>query len=139
MILDKLQAQLLDTEDIVKLKGNQSKVLPNTFRLVNGDLFGPRLSHRATDPNYEDFFCGPKGPIRRMKFGRNLPRFVTNEIKRLHQLRKEYKMKPISWSSRSLCTCAPIYEPQWWNDGNKKQSSNNCYNYATNYRTDTFA
>ena len=34
---------------------------------------------------------------------------------------------------------APLFEPHWWNDDAIKQVSNNCYNYATNYRTDTFA
>lgn len=37
------------------------------------------------------------------------------------------------------CHCAPLYEPAWWNDGGQRQFGNNCYNYATNYRTDTFA
>jgi hypothetical protein len=37
------------------------------------------------------------------------------------------------------CACAPIFEPLWWNDGGQKQLRNNCYNYSTNYRTDTFA
>lgn len=40
------------------------------------------------------------------------------------------------------CACGPQYEPQWWNDydtGAAIQAFNNCYNYATNYRTDTFA
>ena len=40
---------------------------------------------------------------------------------------------------RVVCRCAPLYEPDWWNDGGQKQLSNNCYNYAGNYRTDTFA
>jgi hypothetical protein len=34
---------------------------------------------------------------------------------------------------------APIFEPDWWNDNGIKQARNNCYNYSTNYRTDTFA
>ena len=37
------------------------------------------------------------------------------------------------------CACVPLYEPDWWNDGAQKQLRNNCYNYACNYRTDTFA
>jgi hypothetical protein len=40
------------------------------------------------------------------------------------------------------CPCAPIYEPAWWNDaatGGTRQLHNNCYNYACNYRTDTYA
>jgi hypothetical protein len=35
--------------------------------------------------------------------------------------------------------CAPLYEPSWWNDGGTIQYNNNCYNYGTNYRTDTYA
>ena len=54
-------------------------------------------------------------------------------------MRKEYKAKPIHWPARILCRCAPLYEPQWWNDGGQIQSNNNCYNYGSNYRTDTFA
>ena len=37
------------------------------------------------------------------------------------------------------CRCAPDPDLAWWNDGGPRQSGNNCYNYATNYRTDTFA
>ena len=124
---------------IIKQKGIKSKDLPATFRLVNGDLFGARLSHRATDENYEDFFCSTRGPIRKINLGRNFPAFVRREIARSHQLRREYKPKPFPWPPRILCRCAPLYEPDWWNDGGQKQFNNNCYNYASNYRTDTFA
>jgi hypothetical protein len=37
------------------------------------------------------------------------------------------------------CTCGPIYEPDWWNLNPTIKPNNNCYNYATNHRTDTFA
>jgi hypothetical protein len=37
------------------------------------------------------------------------------------------------------CTCGPVYEPDWWNLNPQIKSNNNCYNYATNHRTDTFA
>lgn len=33
----------------------------------------------------------------------------------------------------------PIYEPEKWNDGGFIQDNNNCYNYACDKRTDTFA
>lgn len=48
---------------------------------------------------------------------------------------------PIIWPPYFVlpCTCGPIYEPAWWNDGGQKQLNNNCYNYACNYRSDTFA
>jgi hypothetical protein len=126
---------------IFRQKGNKSRTkdLPSIFRLVNGGLFGVRLAHRATDENYENFFCSPKGPIRKIKLGRNFPSFVKKEFIRFSQLRKEYKVKGIIWPPRILCRCAPLYEPDWWNDGGQRQFNNNCYNYATNYRSDTFA
>ena len=107
---------------IIKQKGIKSKDLPATFRLVNGDLFGARLSHRATDENYEDFFCSTRGPIRKINLGRNFPAFVRREIARSHQLRREYKPKPFPWPPRILCRCAPLYEPDWWNDEDRSSS-----------------
>jgi hypothetical protein len=122
--------------------GPKSKDLPKVFRLANGDLFGPRLSHRATDEKYEDLFCSQKGPINRIDLRRKFPTFLKTEIRRFHKVREEYKAKPVRWPLRVVCRCAPLYEPDWWNDGvlpNSRQITNNCYNYATNYRTDTFA
>jgi hypothetical protein len=37
------------------------------------------------------------------------------------------------------CCGTPVYTPAYWNDGGTVQHSNNCYNYANNKRTDTFA
>ena len=44
-----------------------------------------------------------------------------------------------SISKPNPCQCAPDPDLAWWNDGGARQFNNNCYNYATNYRTDTFA
>ncbi|MBM3241799.1 hypothetical protein FJZ31_36470 [Candidatus Poribacteria bacterium] len=40
-----------------------------------------------------------------------------------------------------LCLCwkSPKYEPEKWNDNNGIQFSNNCYNYACNIQTGTYA
>jgi len=37
------------------------------------------------------------------------------------------------------CCSLPSYTPAFWNDGGTVQWNNNCYNYANNKRTDTFA
>ncbi|MGD2113579.1 MAG: hypothetical protein PVG07_00895 [Acidobacteriota bacterium] len=37
------------------------------------------------------------------------------------------------------CCSLPSYTPAFWNDGGVVQGNNNCYNYANNKRTDTFA
>ncbi len=39
----------------------------------------------------------------------------------------------------SGCCGIPSYTPSFWNDAGTIQYSNNCYNYANNKRTDTFA
>lgn len=35
--------------------------------------------------------------------------------------------------------CTPAYEPTYWNNNSIIRGNNNCYNYANNRRTDTFA
>lgn len=117
-----------------------SRELPAIFRVIDGRLFGPKLAHRATDPFVEDFVCGTTGPIRRLSLGRNFLDLLRKDIE--HHRHSIWKWPPIRWPVRPACLCAPLYEPAWWNDataGGARQFNNNCYNYATNYRTDTFA
>lgn len=123
---------------IIEQVGERVRKLPRIFRLAHGDLFGPGLAHKAQDENFEDFVCGSTGLIRRLDLGRDFPRIIRREIDRFRDLRAKYKVKPFPWPVRPVCKCGPLYEPAWWNDGGQKQLHNNCYNYATNYRTDTF-
>src|SRR6266853_6049555 len=113
--------------------------LPKSFRVVNGVLFGSGLSHRAADPYFEDFICGSTGPIRRLLMGERFPDFVLKEIERFKETRLRFPSRHVKWPHRYTCHCAPLYEPDWWNDGGQKQFNNNCYNYGTDYRSDTFA
>ncbi len=39
----------------------------------------------------------------------------------------------------ATCKCGPVYEPDWWNLNPAIKGNNNCYNYACNQRTDSFA
>jgi len=50
-----------------------------------------------------------------------------------------FKPGKLKIPTRIICPCAPTHEIAWWNDGGQRQFNNNCYNYSTNYRTDTFA
>jgi hypothetical protein len=46
------------------------------------------------------------------------------------------------WTTYTLGSCgyeASAYNPGYWNGSSTIQNNNNCYNYATNRRTDTFA
>ena len=121
------------------IEQTESRRLPKRFRFVHGDLLGPRLADRAADEFFEDFVCGSTGPIRKLKLGRAFPDFLRREINRYRKVRLDFFPKPFPWPARIKCRCAPLYEPQWWNDAGQKQYNNNCYNYATNYRSDTFA
>jgi hypothetical protein len=91
------------------------------------------------DQEFERFLFGAKGPARRLKLGKAFFKFLRNEIERSKEVRTAYKWKHGERHEKHRCECAPLYEPAWWNDGGQKQLNNNCYNYATNYRTDTFA
>jgi hypothetical protein len=123
---------------VFELVDMSSREFPKTFRLINGDLFGDDLAHRAADENFEDFFCGDKGPIRKLKAERGFPELVRGEMMRYLRDRSKYVYQPGTWPINGTCECAPLYEPTWWNNP-LRQPYNNCYNYATNYRTDTFA
>lgn len=117
------------------------KRLPRVFRLVHGDLLGPRLAHRAEDEQFETFALGMSGLVRRLGYGPEFSRRLEREVERFRKLRADLAKRrhraPV-WPKRHRCACAPLYEPHWWNVS-QRQPFNNCYNYATNYRTDTFA
>ena len=124
---------------IVQL-GKPARGLPRALRYAHGDLFGPGLAHRAADVALEDFVCGSTGLVRKLKLGPRFPELLTKEIERFRWIREKYPSKPTAWPwpLRNPCRCAPLYEPDWWNVP-QRQPYNNCYNYSTNYRTDTFA
>lgn len=125
---------------IIELTDKPVRGFPKVIRLAHGDMFGPRFAHRATDEAFEDFICGSTGLIRKIGLGKKFPLFVKKEIERFKEVRAKWPWEgKFIWPRTNPCKCAPLYEPNWWNDGGQKQFNNNCYNYATNYRTDTFA
>jgi hypothetical protein len=124
---------------IVEQIGRPAKGLPKLFRYADGDLFGPRLSHRASDDAFEDFIFGSTGPLKKLRPGKRFLDQLKRERDRFRRVRQRYVWKPPLWPFKKRCACAPLYEPNWWNDGGQRQWNNNCYNYACNYRTDTFA
>lgn len=116
-----------------------ARALPKRFRVAGGDLIGPRLFHRTADEDCEQFLARNKALMRKLRLGEKFQAFLLKEVERFRETREECKFRPPHWPARERCHCAPLYEPNWWNDGGQRQSNNNCYNYSTNYRTDTFA
>ncbi|HEY9247018.1 MAG TPA: hypothetical protein VIO11_09250 [Candidatus Methanoperedens sp.] len=125
---------------IIEQEDATSKKLPRLFRLADGKLIGPDFAHRVSDEKFEDFIIKSVGQIRNIQIEKRFDRFLSEEISRYRQLESEFMLRKIKWPPlKKRCLCSPIYEPDWWNDGGQKQYNNNCYNYATNYRSDTFA
>lgn len=121
------------------IEASGARGLPKSFRLVHGDLIGPDLSHRAVDEDFETYLARNSALLRPLHLGSKFPAFLLHEMERFRETRRKRKHHPPHWPHREHCHCAPLYEPAWWNDGGQKQLNNNCYNYSTNYRTDTFA
>jgi hypothetical protein len=116
-----------------------SKDLPARFRVSSGRLTGKGLAHNASDTDFETFFFGSKGPGKKAKDTKNLQSLIKTEVARAVEIKEQLVLTTVPFPIVIACTCGPLYEPAWWNDGGQKQLNNNCYNYATNYRTDTFA
>jgi hypothetical protein len=110
------------------------KELPDAFRVVRGSAFGLESAFEITDESFEEFVCG------------SVPKELLiddyqREFQRLSEIIaffNTWRWGDLVWQKEDVCPCAPIYEPGWWNVS-ARQPNNNCYNYATNYRTDTFA
>ncbi len=121
---------------IINQIGEQTKDLPQTFRVANGELFGTNLAHKAKDETFEDFICGTN---QAKKMEEPLCRIMKEQIKNFHEIREKWVHEKIVWPPHTNpCKCAPLYEPTWWNVP-AIQPYNNCYNYGTNYRSNTFA
>ena len=70
---------------------------------------------------------------------RKLPDFLRRELRRFYEYWEDWHVPPkVRWPVRPVCACGPLYEPLWWNVP-PRQPYNNCYNYGTNVRTNTFA
>jgi hypothetical protein len=124
---------------IIERTGAAGRGLPSMVRVAAGAIYGRGLSHRIADPDFEAFFATPRVLETRLKGIRRLPGILQSEVKDLRYLQERFKLPKFLWPLRERCRCAPLYEPAWWNDGGQNQWNNNCYNYACNYRTDTFA
>jgi hypothetical protein len=122
---------------VIEQVGDLAGGLPRRVRFANGDVFGKGLSHRAEDADLEEFLASSKA------FGKKLPAGILgvleSEVERLGMIRSQASRRRHRRPVSKRCECAPLYEPLWWNDAGQKQFNNNCYNYACNYRSDTFA
>jgi len=132
---------------IIEQKGPINKKFARIFRVYDGTIFGPANPRRVSDPTFEVEFLGSTGPIAKQKLVRSFKQsglFEFRGDRGKDASTPKTKLPGDKANARSRkprpCKCAPGYEPLWWNNAGTghKQYENNCYNYATNYRTDTF-
>jgi hypothetical protein len=129
----------LRIEPLAKPGARRAATPQRELRIAGGLAFGPRGGLPTADPRVEDFVCGTTGPPRLGGLGPQFPGILLEEIWRFRHLLERYPWRPIPWPIRPRCLCAPLWEPSWWNDAGQVQWNNNCYNYATNYRSDSYA
>ncbi len=104
---------------------------------LRGELVGPGVAHRPADSEAERFLMSAEGPFRELAGWEEL----AEHVRVLPGVGVEWEWPwwlHFPWPWVNPCACGPLYEPTWWNVPTR-QPLNNCYNYATNYRTDTFA
>jgi hypothetical protein len=123
--------------------------LPKSFRYARGVVEVNGTVRPAEDEAAEEFIFGRNGPAERAGLDRKQLSFIRDSAGRLPDVRARLRARvgarapqgARKYAAPRVTACAggPLFEPNWWNDGGQKQLQNNCYNYSTNYRTNTFA
>ncbi len=113
--------------------------LPQRFRLSSSSIDGAAGALKAVDASVEQTILANAAILARAQIPADLAASM-----RAHAMaaKATTATKAATTTGPLVCRCAPLYEPNWWNDagsGGARQYTNNCYNYACNYRSDTFA
>lgn len=110
---------------------------PAPMRLAGGAVSTGKRVMTPMDDAAEEAILGRAGFLRMFKVKELRPEIMRREI----ELAREWWRFPpeLIFPKKPVCPCGPVYEPTWWNSDSTRRVSNNCYNYACNYRTDTFA
>ncbi len=125
---------------IVEQVSSPTRAFPLNMHLSAGHIYSPRDVIKFEDKGAEDYIFKKLSKIKNIRLPGGFKKRLLKERKLLIESRIKLNPNIFKWPPvKLLCSCAPLFEPAWWNDGGQKQSNNNCYNYSTNYRTDTYA
>ena len=124
---------------IVEQTDGPTRGVPQRFRVSSATVDGPGGPVKSVNSSVEQSILGNAPILARAGVSAELAAAM-----RAHTVAPKTAPAavPPATGGPLVCACAPLYEPNWWNDGasgGAKQFTNNCYNYACNYRTDTFA
>jgi hypothetical protein len=124
---------------VIEQTGQVSANLPQRFRLSGNQVIGPTGVLKTVDAAIEQSLLGNAALLARA----GVPAAVASALVAQSAAHAHAAAPSTSATPGPLtCRCAPLYEPAWWSDlasGGSRQINNNCYNYACDIRTDTFA
>jgi len=132
---------------ILEQTGRINKKLPLRIHYAHDTIYAGDKSARAEDGLETvvfDKFRSLKGIKEVPDFRKKLERLVREYLdKRRLYIDKYRKLIPgllddYHFPLKPVCPCAPSADLAAWNTDPAVTSYNNCYNYASNYRTDTF-
>ncbi|MGG9961998.1 hypothetical protein [Ferruginibacter sp. SUN106] len=117
--------------------------MPKIMRVTPDRAYGDNSSATATDNEFEKIIFDLITQFKDTGSKKEFRTLLEDQVKTFRAERKDLLLKwpidIIKWPVLNPCSCAPDADIAWWNDGGQRQFNNNCYNYASNYRTDTFA
>lgn len=124
---------------IVEQIGEPTRDLPGVMQIADGIIYSGNKAVTASDESVENFVLENLDLVKDVKLEKGFKSRLLKEMNEFKILKEELIIPRIKWPIKLLCGCAPLYEPDWWNNNPTIKPNNNCYNYACNYRTDTFA
>lgn len=126
---------------LIEQQADPDPRLPAVFEYGTDALRGVGLSHHVTERLTDEHLLAPDGPIGRElseELAEILPKLL-REARAAPRTTRESVESPLTPCGDS----APTPDLNWWNDNTvgmrAHQFFNNCYNYGTNLRTDSFA
>jgi hypothetical protein len=126
---------------IVEQLDKASKEHPEKMQLTHTNMFSAADFGDMNGDALESLVFDKLSKFEGIPNKREFKPYLEKEVKRF---KKDWELVskiplPIWPPFINACACAPDPDLAWWNDGSTIQSSNNCYNYAANYRSNTFA
>ncbi len=128
---------------ILEQQGKGDSDYPPYIRITPDRAYSGDKSASAHDNEFEKIILDKLPKFKGITNKNEFKKKVLGQIEKFRTERlpllEKVPGKVILWPVINTCSCAPEHEIAWWNDNGQRQLHNNCYNYATNYRTDTFA
>lgn len=123
---------------VVEQLDKASKAHPKKMHVTHANMFGADSFSALDGEAIESLLFDKLKRFKGVPAIKDFKPFLEKEMSRFKTI-PPIIVPPILPPIINTCQCAPDPDLAWWNDGSTIQSTNNCYNYASNYRSNTFA